>query len=224
MLILGIETSGRPGGIAIVRDGQVLHDATLGEAPRRHAQTLVGEIDRAIIRLNLSLSQFDAVAASIGPGSFTGLRVGVVCAKTLAYATGCQLAAVDTLQAIAANSPGDLTAVHVIADAQRGDVFLGTFQRSAVGGWVRDAPITIVAAQQWLAGRAADEVVTGPALATYAQFTHCKLVPSELWAPTARAIAEIGAAQIERGELADCASLEPFYLRASAAEERKQSR
>ena len=70
---------------------------------------------------------------SVGPGSFTGLRVGVVCAKTLAYATGARLAAVDTLEAIAANSPPDVETVHVITDAQRGDLFVGTYRRTADG-------------------------------------------------------------------------------------------
>jgi tRNA threonylcarbamoyladenosine biosynthesis protein TsaB len=221
MLILGIETSGQPGGIAVVRDSQCLHETELGDAPRRHAQTLVSQIDAALKRLELSIAQFDAVAVSIGPGSFTGLRVGVVCAKTLAYATGCKLTAVDTLQAIAANSPPDTAAVHVIADAQRGDVYLGTYRRSSEEEWIRDGPIAIVAAKTWLAVQSADETVTGPGLATYRDLASCRVLPAVFWLPNARTIARIGARQIERGELADCASLEPFYLRASAAEERK---
>jgi tRNA threonylcarbamoyladenosine biosynthesis protein TsaB len=223
MLLLGIETSGQPGGIAVVRDGQCLYEAALGDAPRRHAQTLVSEIDAALERLKLSIGQFDAVAVSIGPGSFTGLRVGVVCAKTLAYATGCKLTAVDTLQAIAANSPPDIAAVHVIADAQRGDVYLGTYRRSPEEEWIREGPITIVAAKMWVAARSPEEAITGPGLATCHEVVSCQVLPPAWWLPTARTIAQIGARQIERGELADCASLEPFYLRASAAEEKKGS-
>src|SRR5207302_9751075 len=76
------------------------------------------------------------VAVSVGPGSYTGLRVGVVCAKTLAYVVNCRLAAVDTLQSIACNSPVDVAVVEVICDAQRGDLFAGTYARDVHGEWV----------------------------------------------------------------------------------------
>ncbi len=88
------------------------------------------------------------MAVSVGPGSFTGLRVGVVCAKTLAYANGCQLAAVDTLEAIAANSPADVVSVHVIADAQRGDLFVADYCRKSIVEWDRDRPPRIVAGRR----------------------------------------------------------------------------
>ncbi len=74
-----------------------------------------------------------------------------MCAKTLAYATGCRLAAVDTLEAIAANSPAGVTAVHVIANAQRGDIFVGTYHPTSEGEWVREGPPTILAAEAWMA-------------------------------------------------------------------------
>jgi tRNA threonylcarbamoyladenosine biosynthesis protein TsaB len=223
MLILGIETSGLRGGIAVYRDGVCLADAALENAPRRHAQTLVTQIQATLERLAVRVADLEAVAVSIGPGSFTGLRVGVVCAKTLAYATGCRLAAVDTFAAIAANSPADLAAVHVIADAQRGDLFLGTYHRSAAGDWIgKDRP-TIVAAQEWFATLREGDVVSGPGLAAVDQrpeSARWRILPESAWTPSARTIAQIGARQIAEGHLADCATLEPFYLRRSAAEER----
>jgi tRNA threonylcarbamoyladenosine biosynthesis protein TsaB len=223
MLILGIETSGMRGGIAVCRDGLCLAEAALENAPRRHAQTLVTQIQATLERLGIRIADLDAVAVSIGPGSFTGLRVGVVCAKTLAYATGCRLAAVDTFAAIAANSPADLAAVHVIADAQRGDLFLGTYRRSAAEGWNSPSPPTIVAAQEWLATLGEKDIVTGPGLAVVDRNPAAAMwgsLPESVWTPSARTIAEIGARQIAEGRLADCATLEPFYLRRSAAEER----
>jgi len=223
MVILGIETSGLRGGIAVCRDGVCLADVALENAPRRHAQTLVTQIQATLERLAMRIADLDAVAVSTGPGSFTGLRVGVVCAKMLAYATGCRLAAVDTLEVIAANSPADVPAVHVIADAQRGDLFVGTYLRSPAGDWLRkDAP-TIVAAQEWLATLREEDVVTGPGLAAVdrrPEFARWRSLPESAWTPSARTIAQIGARQIAEGRLADCATLEPFYLRRSAAEER----
>ena len=222
MLILGIETSGPGGGIALLRDDECLAEATLESEGKRHAQTLVSQIDELFRELGLHVAQLDALAVSIGPGSFTGLRIGVMCAKTLAYATGSRLAAVDTLEAIAHNSPWDVSAVHVISDAQRGDVFVGTYRRVSDNDWRREAPITIENAVQWLAARHAGEVISGPALALHCALVpaQCRPLPESSWQPTARAIALIGRRQVERGQLADCARLEPFYLRRSAAEER----
>jgi tRNA threonylcarbamoyladenosine biosynthesis protein TsaB len=222
MLTLGIETSGPRGGIALCRGDVCIAESMLEEAPRRHAQTLVSQIAETLGRHKLRVADLDAVAVSIGPGSFTGLRVGVVCAKTLAYATGCRLAAVDTLEAIAANCPGDVDAVHVMADAQRGDLFVGTYRRRSHEEWIREGPLTIVSADRWLAERSPGDVLSGPGLAIHAARLpgNCRLLPPPACTPQARVIAQIGWRHAERGQIADCAGLEPFYLRQSAAEER----
>jgi tRNA threonylcarbamoyladenosine biosynthesis protein TsaB len=221
-VVLGIETSGLTGSIALCQGAECLAEVRLEEAPRRHAQTLVSQIGVLLREAGHGVRDLGAVAVSIGPGSFTGLRVGVVCAKTLAYATGCQLAAVDTLHAIAANSPAEVHRVHVIADALRGDAYVATYRLSD-GFWTTEHAPTIAAAQPWLAERAPGDVISGPGLASYADFVPqaCRQLPAEAWTPRAPVIARLGLEQLERGDRADCATLVPFYLRRSAAEERK---
>jgi tRNA threonylcarbamoyladenosine biosynthesis protein TsaB len=221
-LTLGIETSGLAGSIALCRGEECLSEALLEEAPRRHAQTLVAQIGALLRDAGHKVRDLDAVAVSIGPGSFTGLRVGVVCAKTLAYVTGCRLSAVDTLQAIAANSPAGVERVYVVADALRGDAYVAGYEFRG-GTWTAERPPTIAAAQSWLAERAPGDVISGPGLAAFAQFVPpgCRELPAEAWTPRARVIAQLGLAQLKRGDAADCATLVPFYLRRSAAEERK---
>jgi tRNA threonylcarbamoyladenosine biosynthesis protein TsaB len=221
-LVLGIETSGLPGSVALCRGGACLLESLLEEAPRRHAQTLVSRIGLMLREADRKVREVEAVAVSIGPGSFTGLRVGIVCAKTLAYATGCRLAAVDTLQAIAANSDGDVDRVHVLADALRGDAYVGTYRLSG-GRWSTEQAPFIVAAEPWLAERAPGETFSGPGLSVYAQFVPagCRQLATECWTPRARVVAQLGLGQLERGDMADCAALVPLYLRRSAAEERR---
>jgi tRNA threonylcarbamoyladenosine biosynthesis protein TsaB len=223
-LILGIETSGLAGSIALCRGVECLAESRLEEAPRRHAQTLVSQIGQLMVQSGHSVRDLDSVAVSIGPGSFTGLRVGVVCAKTLAYATGCRLAAVDTLRAIAANSGSDVDDVSVMADALRGDIYAATYRRSD-GVWATERPPEIVAALPWLVQRAPDEVISGPGLSVYASAVPagCVQLPPAAWTPHARVIALLAVEQLARDETADCATLVPFYLRRSAAEERKSS-
>jgi tRNA threonylcarbamoyladenosine biosynthesis protein TsaB len=221
-LNLGIETSGLAGSVALCRGEECLFEAQLEEAPRRHAQTLVSQIGALLAQAGRKVRDLDAVAVSVGPGSFTGLRVGVVCAKTLAYATGCRLAAVETLRVIAANSPSDVERVHVIANALRGDVYAATYRR-ANGSWITERLPTIVAAQSWLAEQAPGEVIGGPGLATYSDLVpqSCRQLPAETWTPRAHVVAQLGLRQLEEGQEADCATLVPFYLRRSAAEERR---
>ncbi len=94
---------------------------------RRHAQMLVADVRAALDELHWSPSQIDVVAVSAGPGSFTGLRVGIVFAKTFAWANQTKLVAVDTLQAIAQQAPASIPEVTVISDAQRGELFTNTY-------------------------------------------------------------------------------------------------
>ena len=166
MLILGIETSGSRGSIAVCRDEDCLADVELENAPRRHAQSLVSQIGELFRQLDLKIADLGAVAVSVGPGSFTGLRVGTVCARR-SPTRRARLAAVDTFEAIAANSPSDADAVQVIADAQRGDLFVADYRRLPAGQWACVHPPSIVRAVDWFASLTVRDLVSGPGLQSY---------------------------------------------------------
>lgn len=232
---LGIETSGRTGRIALRIDSEDADERELSQAGRRHAQTLLSEIRDLLHDHRLKPVEIDLAAASHGPGSFTGLRVGVVCAKTLAWATGCQLAMVDTLLAIAAESPADMQQVEVVSDAQRNELFLGRYvalngaesEREPV--WQREGSIEIANAEDWSRGLVSkvqdkDFAVVGPGLQKAAE-----LLPPEIrqlkrthGEPAASTIARV-AESLDTGQLADPMTVEPFYLRKSAAEEKREA-
>ena len=221
MLILGIETSGRTAAIALLRDRELLAEARLAATGRRHAQTLVAEIDRLFRERELRLRDCEAVAVSIGPGSFTGLRIGVMCAKTLAYANGCPIAAIDTLQAIAENSPEDVSEVYVASDAQRGEWYVGRYRRSGEE-FARVGDVSIVDAAAWCGGRSAGDVVTGPAVSAGVPLLpgRCRVLDGVHGEPRAEAVARLGLSRIRGGLASDVWGLVPCYLRRSAAEER----
>jgi len=223
MLILGIETSGRTGSLALCRDGHSLDERLMTSQGRRHAQGIAIEIDSLLRQFDLTAHDCDGVAVSIGPGSFTGLRVGVVFAKTFSYATGCALAAVETLHAVAELSPPNATAVWVVSEAQRGDLYVGRYVRSAEGPFVRAGEIQIVDASTWCANRSDDEIVSGPGVERYeAQLAgRCQILQPAYRHPTAVVVAELGSRRLAEQPGDDLWSLEPLYIRHSAAEERR---
>lgn len=229
MFVIGLETSGLVGGVALRREGELLEERSLGEAGRRHAQSLVLELHELLRAHGAKPLDVTAIAVSKGPGSFTGLRVGLVCAKTFAYATGCQFVAVDTFDAIADNCPLDVRDVWVVENAQRGDFFAGRYLRDAAGSWRQAAPIQTVAAEEWLAARTPDETVTGPGLAhADLQSVRARLLTDEAVArPRAGAVARLGQSKLLARDAAsspddfDFWKAVPIYIRPSAAEEKR---
>ena len=226
MCILGIETSGFTGSIALQRDDGSVFTRTLSKEGRRHAQSLLLEIEGLFQDQQLSPRDCSAVAVSWGPGSFTGLRVGIVCAKTWAFATEGQVALVDTFLAIAENSPADVNEVYVLADAQRGDFFVGQYKRDTASVFQRIGEIQIIPADAWIAERTSQEIVSGPGAEkrreTLAE--QCLVLEPEYCHPQAEKGVQLGSQQLAAGQLNDIWSLEPFYLRQSAAEEKWEAK
>ena len=158
----------------------------------------------------------------IGPGSYTGLRVGVMSAKAFAYATGCRLVAVPTFAAIALQAPPEAQLVWVVADALQGQVYLQQFTRSPGSGQLAPADeLRIDRADAVLPAAGAEVWLTGPGLKVYADRIppHSRLVPEADREPTVESLFRAGLdlAPVSRQELF---AVEPLYLRGSSAEEK----
>lgn len=217
MVVVGIETSGNGGSIALFRDGQVIQQRDLSASGRRHARTLVPELGALLRDHELTPRDVTRLAVSVGPGSFTGLRVGIVCAKTFAYATGCQLAAVETFAAVAA-AQQSTTPLWVIDDALREEVYAARYEYRA-DHWECVLKLGIVPVAEF-AAQAQGQLVTGPGVHKHLTALHgCEFAAAEHRHPQAAHIAQLGAAQ-STAELADLWTLSPFYIRRSAAEEK----
>tara|TARA_R110002072_G_scaffold173600_3_gene328465 strand:- start:26923 stop:27660 length:738 start_codon:yes stop_codon:yes gene_type:complete len=233
-VILAVDTSGMCGTIALKRDGELLEERELEQSRRRHAQTLISEVQELLRTHRLASSRVGIVAVSHGPGSFTGLRVGIVFAKTFAYATGCSIVAVDTLQAVAEAATGDnfpeITRLQVVSDAQREQLFVSDFHRTPGGFWQSTGPISIVDCEAWqnqaaeLAGLKFS--VSGPGLVKVADELSESVIrlPEECWTPRAANVAAIAGRLAAKGKFADAFDLEPFYLRKSSAEEKREAK
>lgn len=221
MLVLGIETSGRAGNIALVQDQTLLAERELTASGRRHARTLVPEIREILKQLKLSLSDLGGVAVSIGPGSFTGLRVGVVCAKTLSYSLECPVSAVDTFLSVAEACTPFAGTLHVIDDALRGDVYAGAYTYSNESGWqVKQSPL-LISIEDFCSMVTEQDQVSGPGVSKLLpDLPELNFVEESLRAPNAKQVALVGERRLAAGLIDDCWRIEPHYIRRSAAEEK----
>ncbi len=219
MLVLGIETSGAVGGVALMEHGVLLGERPLAHRGRRHAQSLAAETAALFQAAKRSPADCQGVAVSVGPGSFTGLRIGVVFAKTFAYSLGSSVTAVESLQAIAEEAPPDVSSLSVIADAQRGDLYVGRYVKQGET-WLREGSISMHPALEWCRNALATEAVAGPALERFEKELQgrCRVL-TDLRVPKATTICRIGERQLIAGEACDLWALEPYYLRKSSAEE-----
>ena len=140
MIVLGIDTATDVVSVAVV-DGDVVLAASELRSERRHAEDLTPMIDFVVKRAGLGLNELAAVAVNVGPGLFTGMRVGIASAQALAYALSLPLVGVDGLAAMAAAVPA-ATASHVdivvpTIDARRSEVAWATHRVNSGGAQVR---------------------------------------------------------------------------------------
>ncbi len=217
-----LETSGRVARIGLARGGTVTHAAAL-DAARRHAREMVPTIEAMLKAETLRPTDLTGIMVCRGPGSYTGLRVGLATAKALAYATGCQLRAVDTFAAIAEQAPPDARHVWVIADALQNQVYLQRFDRTEAG-WVPFQELRIVQVNDWLNGLSAGAHISGPGVSVYANAIpqSCHLGAEADREARIESVLAVGMrlAPLTRDELF---ALEPLYLRGSSAEEKAKA-
>jgi tRNA threonylcarbamoyladenosine biosynthesis protein TsaB len=222
--LLILETSGRVAAVALAEGGRLLGSRLLDEA-RRHARDLAPAVADLLTEQGWRPRDVHAVLVSRGPGSYTGLRVGVMSAKAFAYATGCALLALDTFAAIALQAPPGCDYLDVLADAQQDRVYFQPFVRAGEH-WRPAEALTILPVTEWLARRRPDAWVTGPGLKKWEARLppEARRVEEAQRDPQPASLLHLGLARYRAGERDDVWSVEPLYLRPSSAEEKWQSR
>ena len=224
MMILAVETATTVCSVALAERETLVAEKTI-RAGRTHSETLMPHIRELLSAAGADRKDIGAVAVSIGPGSFTGLRIGMASVKALAYAWRVPLVGVPTLEALAGNFfvPGVI--VSPLLDAQKGNVY------QAVYRWNLTEPEEIVAPRVVSAAEALDAaaaeglaVILGEAagpLATEIANRGGRLVmaPPHLIMPRAGSVAFLAHIRLASGQADDPGTLEPFYVRRSEAEE-----
>lgn len=228
MRIIAIESSGRHGSLAaLVAEGGRLAlrtETKLRQSEGRTAQTMAPALKSLLDDLRWTPKSIDLVAVTVGPGSFTGLRIGVTTAKTLAYAVGAQLVGVNTLEVLAEQAPPACARLWTILDAQRQELFVARFDDAPSGQSAKPPATTtsILRKTEWLAMLRPGDRVTGPPLEKLAAELPdgVTATPHDSWLPMAGATGRVAFRAYQAGQRDDVWQLVPLYLRASAAEEK----
>lgn len=222
MTLLALETATSTCGVALLQDDAIVAEAHLYR-PRVHSKRLTPLIEDVLRHADVTAAALDAIAVSMGPGSYTGLRIGVSTAKGWALSTGAALVGVPTLAAYAARlapmaAPGDVAAA--LLDARRDEVYAGAF-RQTPDGLVEHAPTTAlpvsalpdwvgtVDGRLWLVGDGAEksrEALSGVG-------TGRVVLPPDEVPPSAVRVARRGQARLAAEGADDVSSLEPLYVK-----------
>lgn len=225
MTILAIDSSAVTAGCAVVNDERLLASGFVNIG-LTHSQTLMDLIARTLSNSGLTLGDIDCVAVSNGPGSFTGVRIGVAAAKGIAFTENMQCAAVSTLEAIAYGAEGLEGYCCAVMDARREQVYNAIFRMGEVVERVtEDRAVSIeqlgkeleqLEGTVWLCGDGArlcfEKMSTVPGLCG-----KVRLAPEQLRYQNGCGVARAAQAAIAQG-LCDGASLSPVYLRLPQAE------
>ena len=232
MNVLGIETATERLSAAILIEGTVHERHT--DSRSSHCELIAGFIGELIEEAGATLNDIEGVAVSLGPGSFTGLRIGIATAMGIAYGLGLETAGVNTLQALAwyAAQPGNL--VCPLIDAKRSEVYTGIYRAGEDDGIpdvvLEPCTVPVIKLADILQSYGKPLTITGPAAEQFRQElegitgTPVTFIPPESAKPNAESIARLGSIMFQRGEGINPAALKPLYLRRSDAEIARDAR
>ncbi|WP_028585152.1 tRNA (adenosine(37)-N6)-threonylcarbamoyltransferase complex dimerization subunit type 1 TsaB [Desulfogranum mediterraneum] len=225
-LILAIETSTGCGSVALTR-GTLQQGRVLAEYTHRpdlsHSRRLLGSVREIMTASRLGWDQLDAVAVSLGPGSFTGLRIGMAAAKGIAMAAGLPLFGVTSLDGLACQCPPAGCQLCVLLDARKEQVYGAFYDAAAPGGNPQRRGEILGCTPEELSRLISEPtLMVGPGLEVYQESFAANplitLVSPALIQPRAAMIGFLGAELLAAGTESTPAGLAPLYVRASEAE------
>ena len=210
--ILNIETATKNCSVAIAKSGEVLVCTEMAEEGYSHAEKLHVFIEQALCESGITFKDLSAVAVSQGPGSYTGLRIGVSAAKGLCFALGIPLIAVDTLEILASQAKITEGSVVPVIDARRMEVYSAVFDSN--GQKLRDVAAEIVTEDSF-------SHLSGTVYFVGDCLEKCKTVLTkenfvfldEVVYPSANEMAALGYEKYQKKNFSDVAYFEPYYLK-----------
>ena len=242
MKILAIDSSGLTAAAAVIEDDIILAEYSI-QTGHTHSQTLLPLMEEIRSRIGLDLETIDAYAVAAGPGSFTGLRIGIATVKGLGVSIDKPVVAVPTLEALAYNLYGAGSLVCPIMDARRSQVYTGIYEFTPVAGGCMMRPLLKQSAMAFedlctrLNELGRPVIFTGDGIPVFAEkmkeLLTCpyETAPAHMCRQRAASLAALALAYLKgeidsgfEGEVTDADGLTPIYLRLSQAEREKMER
>jgi tRNA threonylcarbamoyladenosine biosynthesis protein TsaB len=220
MRVLALETSTLAGGVALV-DGERLVAEYVLDVSITHSERLMAAVDRVLGDARWAPRDLEGLAVSIGPGSFTGLRIGVSTVKGLALALGLPIAAVPTLDAMAAAVPWPALPVCPVLQARRGEIYTSLYRHDG-DGLRREWEYLALPPEELAARLTAPTLLVGDGAAGI-ESPHARRLPAPRRVPSPACVAVLGRERLRLGETVGAAELVPLYLRPSQAELRRRA-
>jgi tRNA threonylcarbamoyladenosine biosynthesis protein TsaB len=218
--VLALDAATEACSVALLHDGEMIGRSI--EAGKVHSQHILAMVAELLSEAQISLAMLDGIAASIGPGAFTGVRISVAVAQGLAFGAGLGVAPVTTLEALALQVlAGENGRAIACLDARMGEVYWGCFAADAARGLIATSVAAVGAPQSVsLAGNLTARGI-GRGFSVYptlAALPGVIIDPQAARAlPNAREIARLGALRLGQGGALDPADLKPLYIRDKVA-------
>ena len=226
MIAMALDTSGGEASVALVRDEPGLREV-LGTAVlptgMRHGVDLFPALQRLLEDASVAPRDVRLVAVGTGPGSYTGLRVGITAARAFAYAAGAQLLGIPSCDAWAAATPIDVRPLAVVLDARIKAVYLAVYE-AAGGAWVRRDGPELMEPGAAVARIPANAVLVGDGVAPYAEAFTGRVAAATPTRADASQVAGLALGRMARGERDAMESVVPLYLRKTEAELKREGR
>jgi tRNA threonylcarbamoyladenosine biosynthesis protein TsaB len=244
MRILGIDTATTFASAALVEDDDLIveeicdsptasQNGTLSRAKRAHAEMILPLIESILSKARITAADLSGIAVSIGPGSFTGLRIGLATVKGIAYDRGLPVVGISTLLANAARVTGFEGLICSLLDARKGEVYFAIFRRSSetLSRLASEAVVSIAAAidsiRENYCRDGASLLFIGDGVKAHEKLlrsifgTKVRLSAGANYSSVASQVAQLGRRQMLAKSVDDVGTLVPVYLRRPTAEDKK---
>lgn len=224
MSILAIDTATQVSSVAVASADKLAAELTM-QAKLTHSETLMPHIKEVLRMANVRKEQLEGIAVSIGPGSFTGLRIGLAAAKAMAYALDLPIVGVSTLKALAYHYPVPGIRIVSLLDAQKSNAYRESYEWEkgtlTVVNPVEVLPLAEILAECAESGR--ETVVLGDIAARRIRGkvdlpANVTVAPAHLVMPRAACVAMLGLQELAAGHTDNVMNMEPVYIRRSEAE------